>query len=125
MCRLFYRAMFTGEMKEREQEVISLNGISAIGMQELLDYAYTSTLALTSGKINSSGIIVSRINPFLMNKDLLNGLFVQEMRNSWPYFINTNLNFTFNFNSSIYILCHLPPRHPTRSVSTLSVPSNL
>ena len=36
-------------MKEKEQEVICLNGISAIGMQELLDYAYTSTLTLTSG----------------------------------------------------------------------------
>ena len=41
--------MFTGDMKEKEQEVICLNGISAIGMQELLDYAYTSTLTLTSG----------------------------------------------------------------------------
>lgn len=41
--------MFTADMKEKEQEVICLNGISAIGMQELLDYAYTSTLTLTSG----------------------------------------------------------------------------
>ena len=55
--------MFTGEMKEKEQEVISLNGISAIGMQELLDFAYTSTLALTSGKIfnkDVKGIITGK-----------------------------------------------------------------
>ncbi len=42
--------MFTGQMKERELAVITLNGVSAVGMQELLDYAYTSTLTLTSGK---------------------------------------------------------------------------
>ncbi len=42
--------MFTGDMREKEQDVIILKGITAIGMQELLDYAYTSTLTLTSGK---------------------------------------------------------------------------
>ena len=42
--------MFTGDMREKEQEVINLNGISAVGMQELLDFAYSSTLTLTCGE---------------------------------------------------------------------------
>lgn len=50
-CSDYFRAMFTDEMRERGQSEISLNGVSAMGMRCLLDYAYTSRLSLNLANI--------------------------------------------------------------------------
>ena len=44
------RAMFTDAMLEKHQDVICLNGVSAIGVGLLIEYAYTSRLDLDHGE---------------------------------------------------------------------------
>lgn len=46
-CSDYFRAMFTDAMRESRQREICLKGISAQGLHSLLDYAYTSKLALS------------------------------------------------------------------------------
>jgi hypothetical protein len=43
--------MFTDAMRESRQSEICLNGVTAAGMRLLLDYAYTSRLALNLANI--------------------------------------------------------------------------
>ena len=50
-CSDYFRAMFTDEMKERSLSEICLNGVSAKGLEGLLDYAYTSRLSLNLANI--------------------------------------------------------------------------
>ncbi|KAK8737119.1 hypothetical protein OTU49_004805 [Cherax quadricarinatus] len=50
-CSDYFRAMFTDEMRERCQSEICLNGVSAAGLQCLLEYAYTSRLSLNLANI--------------------------------------------------------------------------
>jgi len=50
-CSDYFRAMFTDEMKESRQSEICLNGVSARGMRLLLEYAYTSRLALNLANV--------------------------------------------------------------------------
>ncbi|KAL1132347.1 hypothetical protein AAG570_010303 [Ranatra chinensis] len=50
-CSDYFRAMFTDEMRESRQSEICLNGVSAAGMRLLLDYAYTSRLALNLANV--------------------------------------------------------------------------
>lgn len=50
-CSDYFRAMFTDAMKESRQQEISLNGVTAEGIRLLLDYAYTSRLALNLANI--------------------------------------------------------------------------
>ncbi|XP_070001446.1 kelch-like protein 26 [Penaeus vannamei] len=50
-CSDYFRAMFTDEMRERCQSEICLNGVSAAGLQCLLEYAYTSRLCLNLANI--------------------------------------------------------------------------
>ena len=45
-CSPYFRSMFTSEMKESHQNVIELHGFSAVGMQAVLDFIYTSTVSL-------------------------------------------------------------------------------
>ena len=44
--------MFTGKMREQQQNEIKLNDMSPVGIQLLLDYAYTSRLTLNKGRVN-------------------------------------------------------------------------
>ncbi|BES95692.1 BTB And C-terminal Kelch [Nesidiocoris tenuis] len=50
-CSDYFRAMFTDAMKESRQSEICLNGVSAAGMRLLLEYAYTSRLALNLANV--------------------------------------------------------------------------
>lgn len=50
-CSDYFRAMFTDAMKESRQSEICLNGVTAEGMRYLLEYAYTSRLALSLANI--------------------------------------------------------------------------
>ncbi|XP_064467477.1 kelch-like protein 26 [Ornithodoros turicata] len=50
-CSDYFRAMFTDPMRESTQHEICLNGVSAQGLRSLLDYAYTSKLALSLANI--------------------------------------------------------------------------
>lgn len=50
-CSDYFRAMFTDPMLESRQSEICLNGVSAAGMRLLLEYAYTSRLALTLANV--------------------------------------------------------------------------
>jgi hypothetical protein len=45
--------MFTDAMRESTQTEIELNGIGALGLELILDYAYTSKLTLTLGRLHS------------------------------------------------------------------------
>lgn len=50
-CSDYFRAMFTDAMLESRQSEICLNGVSATGISLLLDYVYTSRLALTLANV--------------------------------------------------------------------------
>lgn len=50
-CSDYFRAMFTDAMRESRQSKICLNGVSAAGIRLLLEYAYTSRLALNLANI--------------------------------------------------------------------------
>lgn len=50
-CSDYFRAMFIDPMKESRQREISLNGVTAIGIELLLDYAYTSKLELNLSNV--------------------------------------------------------------------------
>lgn len=50
-CSDYFRAMFTDAMLESRQSEICLNGVSAAGISLLLDYVYTSRLALTLANV--------------------------------------------------------------------------
>ncbi|KAK2145290.1 hypothetical protein LSH36_690g04040 [Paralvinella palmiformis] len=50
-CSDYFRAMFTDAMLEKHQDVICLNGVSAIGVGLLIEYAYTSRLDLDHGNV--------------------------------------------------------------------------
>lgn len=50
-CSDYFRAMFTDPMKESTQNLIILNGVTAIGIDLLLEYAYTSKLELNLSNV--------------------------------------------------------------------------
>ncbi|CAG9862396.1 unnamed protein product [Phyllotreta striolata] len=50
-CSDYFRAMFTDNMLEATQDEICLNGITAKGFHQLLDYAYTTRLALNIANV--------------------------------------------------------------------------
>ncbi|KAJ7308390.1 hypothetical protein JRQ81_008931 [Phrynocephalus forsythii] len=45
-CSDYFRAMFTGGMREVSQEVIELKGISAKGLRQIIEFAYTAEVTL-------------------------------------------------------------------------------
>lgn len=45
-CSPYFRSMFTSEMKESRQEIITLRGFSGIGLQHVLNFIYTSSVNL-------------------------------------------------------------------------------
>lgn len=53
-CVFFFfflnRAMFTDGLMECQKDIISLNGVTAKGMKNLIDFAYSSKLFLDFGK---------------------------------------------------------------------------
>lgn len=53
-CVFFFflnRAMFTDGLVECQKDIISLNGVTAKGMKNLIDFAYSSKLVLDFGKL--------------------------------------------------------------------------
>ena len=50
-CSDYFRAMFTDPMRERTQPEILLAGVSAAGVKYILDYIYTSRLALSLANV--------------------------------------------------------------------------
>ena len=50
-CSDYFQAMFTEPMKEQNQNDIYLSGISAIGLELVLEYIYTSKLSLNLANI--------------------------------------------------------------------------
>lgn len=54
--------MFTDAMREATQTEIALNGVGAQGLMHVLDYAYSSKLTLTLGKIENDPAQVNGIN---------------------------------------------------------------
>lgn len=53
LCFFFFlnRAMFTDGLVECQKDIISLNGVTAKGMKNLIDFAYSSKLVLDFGKL--------------------------------------------------------------------------
>uniref|UniRef100_A0A6A7G162 Kelch-like protein diablo n=3 Tax=Hirondellea gigas TaxID=1518452 RepID=A0A6A7G162_9CRUS len=45
-CSDYFRAMFTDEMRERQQQHIELHAVSAVGLHSVLTYIYTGVLSL-------------------------------------------------------------------------------
>ncbi|XP_076880497.1 kelch-like protein 26 [Brachyhypopomus gauderio] len=45
-CSDYFRAMFTGGMKESNQDTIELKGLSARGLKHIIDFAYSSEVTL-------------------------------------------------------------------------------
>ena len=80
------RAMFTDAMKERQQEEIQLNGVSATGLRHLVDYAYTSRLTLNLREYH-----LINTYPLLSNLHFQKGIllsfsqYYQHFRMYWHY----------------------------------------
>ncbi|KFP76478.1 Kelch-like 26, partial [Acanthisitta chloris] len=45
-CSDYFRAMFTGGMRESSQDVIELKGVSAKGLKHIIDFAYSAEVTL-------------------------------------------------------------------------------
>nr|CAH7725527.1 unnamed protein product [Callosobruchus chinensis]CAH7747782.1 unnamed protein product [Callosobruchus chinensis] len=50
-CSDYFRAMFTDSMLEARQNEICLNGITATGFQQILEYAYTSRIKMNLANV--------------------------------------------------------------------------
>ncbi|XP_050397008.1 kelch-like protein 26 [Patella vulgata] len=50
-CSEYFRAMFTDGLKESKQECIILNGVTATGMRNLIDFAYTSKINIDTENV--------------------------------------------------------------------------
>ncbi|KAH0816111.1 hypothetical protein MTP99_017171 [Tenebrio molitor] len=50
-CSDYFRAMFTNNMLESRQDEICLNGITAAGFHQILEYAYTSRIMLNLSNV--------------------------------------------------------------------------
>lgn len=64
--------MFTDAMKESKQSEISVSGISARGIELMLNYAYTSKIELNSANIldvlSAASYVI--LIPFMLSPDL-------------------------------------------------------
>lgn len=49
----YFRAMFTGEMAESKQKVVTINGIDRSSLKSLVDYAYTATIEISEENVQS------------------------------------------------------------------------
>lgn len=45
-CSPYFRSMFTSEMKESREDIVRLRGFSAVGLQHVLNFIYTSSVNL-------------------------------------------------------------------------------
>ncbi|CAI9559344.1 unnamed protein product, partial [Staurois parvus] len=45
-CSDYFRAMFTGGMREARQDVIEIKGVSSRGLRHIIDFAYTAEVTL-------------------------------------------------------------------------------
>ncbi|XP_064167375.1 kelch-like protein 9 [Anguilla rostrata] len=45
----YFKAMFTGGMREQEQKVIKLHGVSETGLRNIIDFIYSSRVSLSLG----------------------------------------------------------------------------
>lgn len=86
--------MFTDAMRESRQSEICLNGVTAAGMRLLLDYAYTSRLALNLENIQDVLSAASHIQVVAVVEACSNYLQV-------IFFIGENCN-KFVINMDLY-----------------------
>lgn len=49
----YFRAMFTGEMAESKQRVITINGVDAKSLRTLVEYAYTATIKISEENVQA------------------------------------------------------------------------
>ena len=49
----YFRAMFTGDMAESKQRVITINGVDAQSLRCLVDYAYTATIEISEKNVQA------------------------------------------------------------------------
>lgn len=49
----YFRAMFTGDMAESKQRVITINGVDAASLRCLVDYAYTATIEISERNVQT------------------------------------------------------------------------
>ena len=49
----YFRAMFTGEMAESKQKVITINGVDAKSLRTLVEYAYTATIRISEENVQA------------------------------------------------------------------------
>ncbi|KAK3543411.1 hypothetical protein QTP70_020427 [Hemibagrus guttatus] len=50
----YFKAMFTGGMKEQELSEIKLHGVSTIGLKKIIEFIYTSQLSLNLGTLQDT-----------------------------------------------------------------------
>ena len=49
----YFRAMFTGEMAESKQRVVTINGVPGSALKSLVEYAYTATIDISEENVQS------------------------------------------------------------------------
>eukprot|EP00066_Takifugu_rubripes_P022588 XP_011611854.1 PREDICTED: kelch-like protein 9 isoform X1 [Takifugu rubripes] len=50
----YFKAMFTGGMKEREMSEIKLHGVTKLGLKNIIDFIYTSKVSLDMGNLQDT-----------------------------------------------------------------------
>ncbi len=49
----YFRAMFTDDMVESKKTTISINGVEAVSLRSLIDYAYTASIEISEDNVQS------------------------------------------------------------------------
>ncbi|XP_026151044.1 kelch-like protein 9 [Mastacembelus armatus] len=53
-CSDYFKAMFTGGMKEQEMREIKLHGVTKLGLRSIIDFIYTSKVTLDMGNLQDT-----------------------------------------------------------------------
>ena len=75
----YFRAMFTNDVVERDQKVVTINGVDAASMMHVLTYLYTGKVHLTAQTVQD---ILSTANLFQLT----------ELRDGCAYFMESKLD---------------------------------
>ena len=70
----YFQAMFTEPMRERSQTDIHLYGVSADGLEMILNYVYTSSIVLSLANIQSvlstaSQLQITKVSLFFIHEN--------------------------------------------------------
>lgn len=78
----YFHAMLTGSMKESREDSVTLRGLTAIGVQAIINFAYTGLLEITSDNIDDILLAAShlQVKLFFKTSIFFNSFFISFYR---------------------------------------------